>query len=169
MVCNQPDGHIIYGVGLILFMGHLTDFIPNGFHGVNIKNGIHILHHHRKTLKSHSRVNIFLVQLFVSTFSVPVKLGEYVVPHFHKTVAVTSHLTVRAAASVFFPSVIIDFRTGAAGAGAVLPEIVTCPGFWVAVKPGNLFRRNANVLVPDFKGLLILPVNGRVQPVRRKP
>ncbi len=101
--------------------------------------------------------------------TVPLKLGKYIVPDFHKTVAVTAHFTVRSAAAVFHAAVIINFRARAARARAVLPEIITRSRLRIAVKPGDALRRDSDVPVPDRKRLVILPVNRRIKPVRLKP
>ena len=53
MVGDQPDGDILPLILLILGSRNLTDPVAYGFHGVNIKHGIHVLHHHGQTLQTH--------------------------------------------------------------------------------------------------------------------
>ena len=47
----------------------------------------------------------------------------------------------------------------------MLPEIIA-GAIFVPVKTGDFFRRHAHFLCPDFKGLVILTVYGRIQPLR---
>ena len=89
--------------------------------------------------------------------SVVVKLGEHVIPYFDVAVAVASHRAARFAAAVFFPAVIIDLRTGAAGAGTVLPEVV------LFAEAENAVRRNADFFIPDPERLVVVLVDGRIQ------
>ena len=159
MIGNETDGYIIHSVNLITFSRHLADFIPDSLHRINIKYRIHILHHNCQTLQSHASINILLGKLRVSTLSVTLKLGKYVIPYLHKAVAVTSHLTVRLSAAVFFTSVVVDFRTGSTGTSTMLPEIITLSGFRITVKPGNPLCRHANLFRPDIESLIVLPVN----------
>lgn len=165
MIGDQAHRYIHRLVGLIGDFSNLADPVPDGFHGVYVKDRVHVLHHHRQTLKAHAGINIFLGKFLVMSLSIALKLGEYVVPDLHKAVAVTAHLTVGLAAAVFLASVIINLRAGAAGACAMLPEIVAV-AVLVPVKAGNLLRRNADLLVPDLEGLIILPVDGGIEPVR---
>ena len=159
MVCDDTDGNIRL---LILFVSHARNpayMVTERFHCINIKNGIHVLYNTCQTLQSHSGIDILLFQFAVIAVSVVIKLGEYVVPDFHVTVALTAYCTVRFAAAVFFAAVIVDLGTWSARSGTVLPEIVF---FSKLVNP---VCRDAHLLVPDIKGFLIIHVNGRIQAV----
>jgi len=48
--------------------------------------------------------------------AVIIKLGEYVIPYFYISVAVAANGTSGLAAAVFFAAIIINLRTGTAGA-----------------------------------------------------
>ena len=56
--------------------------------------------------------------------AVVVELGEHVVPDLDVPVAVAAHGAAGLAAAVLRSTVIVDLGAGAAGAGAVLPEVV---------------------------------------------
>ena len=56
--------------------------------------------------------------------AVIVKLAEYVVPNLDIAVALAAYGTSGFSAAELLASVIVDLRAGAAGAGAVLPEVV---------------------------------------------
>ena len=90
-------------------------------------------------------------------FAVTLELSEYVVPDLHKTVAVAAGLAVRLAAAVFFAAVVVDFRAGTAGAGAMLPEVV------FLAKAVDPVGGNTDLLVPDLVGFVILQIDGRIQ------
>ncbi len=162
MVRDDPDGNIRIIILMVGYACDLTDLAAQRLHGIHIKNGIHVLYHHCQTFQSHAGVDILLLQFGIISFSVIIKLGKHVVPDFHIAVAVTAHRTVRLSAAVLFTSVIIDLGTGAAGTGAVLPEIVRL------AEAENALRRNADLLIPDLKRLLILLIDRRIEPVLRE-
>ena len=111
MVSDHTDRHISIVVFSIFFSGKFAYMIAERFKRIHIKNRIHILNNRCQTLQPHSRINVFLLELAVISVSVIVKLGEHIIPDFHIPVAVTSHSTVRFAASVFFSPVVIYLRT----------------------------------------------------------
>ena len=108
MVGNQTNGNILRLICLIFCMSELTDLVPERSHGIHIENGIYVLHHAGQTLQTHSRINIFLLQLGIVIVAVVLKLGKYVVPDFHITVAVASHGTAGLSAAILFSSVIVN-------------------------------------------------------------
>ena len=163
MICDEADGHIVLVILVVLFAGDLTDFVPQSLDGIHIKDRIHILHYHRQTLQAHACVDVLLIQLCIVALAVVVKLGKHVVPDFHVAVAVAAHGAVRFPAAVLFSPVIIDLGAGAAGAAAVFPEIVFFPEF------EDSLRGNADLLVPDLIGLVVLQIDGGIQPVCRQP
>ena len=163
VVRDKADGHIVLMVFVVLFAGDLTDFVPQSLDGIHIEDRIHILHYHRQTLQAHAGVDVLLIQLCIVALTVVVKLGKHVVPDFHVAVAVAAHGAVRFPAAVLFSPVIIDLGAGAAGAASVFPEIVFFPEF------KDSLRGNADLLVPDLIGLVVLQIDGGIQPVRRQP
>ena len=169
MIRNQTDGYVIHGIYLIFLSGHLTDFVADRFHGINIKYGIHILHNNCQTLKSHTGINIFLGKLGITALAIPFKLCKHVVPYFHETVTLTAYFTIRTSASVFFASIIVNFRTRTTWTGTMLPEVVTFSGLRITVKTCDFFSRNTYLFGPDLIRFLIFSINGRIQTILLKP
>ena len=91
--------------------------------------------------------------------AVVLKLGEYVVPYLDIAVAFAAYGTIRLSAAILFSPVIIDLGTGAAGACAMLPEVI------LSSKTEDPFCGDTDLLVPDLKGLFIVQVDGRIEPV----
>ena len=94
--------------------------------------------------------------------TVILKLGKYVIPYLNITVAFTAYCTVRLSAAVFFSPIVINLRTGAAGACAVLPEVVFLS------KAENLLCRNTNLFIPDTKSLIVIQIYRRIETFRIK-
>ena len=159
MVGDNPEGHIGLMALAIGSAGDGGDMVGDVHNSIHIEQAVHILAHHGQTLQAHAGIDVLLHQLGVVAVAVVVKLGEHVVPHFHVPVAVTAYGAVGLAAAVLLAPVIVNLAAGTAGAGAVLPEVVRL------AKPENPLRRDADFLVPDFKGFLIVFIDGGVQPV----
>ena len=159
MVCDDTDGNISLCIFSILCISKTANVITQCLECIHIKDRIYILYNRCQTFQSHSGINIFLLQFGIMSMSVIIKLCKYVVPDFHITVAFTTYRTIRAAASVFFPSVIIDLGTRTAWAGTMLPEIVCFS------KTENTLCRDPHFLIPDFECLFIFFVYGRIQSV----
>ena len=168
MICDQTDRHIIQSVYLVFLAGKFTDLVADRFHRINIEDTVHILHNDRKTLQSHSGIDIFLGKFFITALAIAFKLGKYIVPDLHETVTVTAHLTIRASTAVFFSTVIVDLRAGTTRACAMLPEVVTLSGFRITVKTCDAVCRNTDLFCPDIKCLIIFSVNRRIEPVLLK-
>ena len=92
--------------------------------------------------------------------AVILKLAEYVVPDLNVAVTLTAYGASGFSTSKSLTSVIVDLRAGAAGAGAVLPEIV------LFSKTENTVCGNTDLLVPDLESLVIVYVNGGIQTLR---
>ena len=99
----------------------------------------------------------------IMAVAVVVELGKHVVPDLDVAVAVAAHGAGRLAAAVFFAPVIIDLGTRAAGACPMLPEII------LLAEPEDLLLRNADLLIPDLVGLVVVQIDGRIEPVRIQP
>ena len=108
MVCDQTDGNVILMVYAVFLAGNLAYQVTKGTDGVYIENRIYVLDNNCQTLKSHTGINVLLLQGCVVAVSVILKLGKYVVPYFHVTVAVASYCTSWLAAAVFLSAVIVD-------------------------------------------------------------
>ncbi|CDB30015.1 uncharacterized protein BN490_01226 [Firmicutes bacterium CAG:137] len=158
MVCNDPEGYVrlmALAVGSAGEGGHPVGDVHDG---VYVEKALHPLARHSQPLQAHAGVDVLLGQFGVVAVAVVVKLGKDVVPDLHIPVAITAHSTAGLAAAVLLPPVIVDLGAGAAGAGAMLPEVV------LFAKPEDPVRRDAHLLVPDLEGLLIVFIDRRVQP-----
>ena len=162
MVSHDTDGNVPLVLLLIFLAGNCADSAPQCADGVDVENGIHILHHGRKPLKPHSGIYVLLFQLRIIALPVIVKLGEHIIPDLDIAVSVTAHGTLRPAAAVLLTPVIVNLGAGTAGAGAMLPEIILFP------ETENSLRRNSHFLVPDLKRLVVIFIDGRIEPVRVK-
>ena len=109
MVCDQTDGYVIVIILLIFFSGDLTYQVTQGADGIYIKDRIYILNNNCQTFQTHTCINILLFQCCVVSVTIILKLGKYVVPYFHVTVAVTAYCTARFTAAVFLSTIIVDF------------------------------------------------------------
>ena len=165
MICDQTDGYVIQCICLVSFMRHLTYFVTDCFHSIDIKYRIYVLHNNSQTFQSHTCINVFIFQFFVISFSITVKLCKYVVPYFHKTVTVTAYFTIRAATAVFFSTVIVNLRTWTTRTRTMLPEVITLT-ILITIETCNSLCRYTDLFCPDFKCFLILTVNRRIQTLR---
>ncbi len=163
MVRDNPEGHVGLVALFIVGAGDLADLIRNVHHGVHIKEGRNTLTGHRQPLKTHAGVDVLIRHLLVVALAVIDKLGEDVVPDFDIPVAVAAHGALRPTAAVFLAPVIVNLGAGTAGAGAVLPEVVRL------AEAEDTLSRDIHVLVPNFKSLFVLFVNGGIQPIRLQP
>ncbi len=50
MVGDQADGYVLLFICLVHSPCNLADPVPYSLHGVYVKHGIHILHHHGQPL-----------------------------------------------------------------------------------------------------------------------
>ena len=157
MVGDNPQGHVLFGVVAIVYPGNLRDLLHNVLHGVHQEQVVHVLHHAGQALQSHARVDVLLHQVGVVAAAVVVKLGEHQVPHLYKAVAVAAHAAGGLAAAVLLPPVEVDLRAGAAGAGAVLPEIV------LFAQALHVALFHADFLGPDIPGLVVIFIDGDIQ------
>ena len=108
MVRDDPDGNIRILVFMVRHSGNLAYPVTQRLHRIHIKDGVHVLYHHRQTLKSHAGIDIFLLQLRIISLAVIVKLGEHIVPDFHIAIAVAAYRTARFPTAVFLSPVIIN-------------------------------------------------------------
>ncbi len=91
--------------------------------------------------------------------SIVIKLRKDDIPDFHEAIAFTAHDILRAVA-VFLTAIVIDLGTGAAGTGAVLPEIVFLAELIDAL------CRDVHIIEPDIVGFLIIHIYRRIQTLR---
>ena len=142
MIRDQTDGNILYIIYMISCIGKFTDFITKCLNGIYIKNRIYILNNGCQTLQSHTCVNVLILKLCIVTLSIIIKLGKYIIPNLHITIAVTAYCTIRLSTSVFFTTIIINLRTRTTRTGTMLPEIIFFS------KAENSLFWNSNHLIP---------------------
>ena len=162
MIRNDTDGHIRRLPLSISYPCDPAYMLAEGKYRIYIEHGIYALHYARQTLKAHARIDVLHIQLGIIVMPVIVELREYVVPDLHIPVAVAAYRTAFPVAAVLFPTVIVHFRARPTGACSMLPEIIFFP------KAEDPLRRDPNVFVPDLPRFVVLQIDRRVQPVRRK-
>ena len=149
VVGDDPQGHV-GGVALAVGgAGNLGDLVGDVHDGVHVKQGGHALADTGQTLQAHPGVDVLLLELGVVALAVVVKLGEHHVPDLNIPVAVTAHSAGGLAAAPLLTPVIVDLGAGAAGTGAVLPEVILLAELEDAV------RGDADLFVPDAEGLVV--------------
>ena len=152
-------------VGLLVLVVVDTGEVRNGLHDVldrvDLKEVVDALHDAGQTFEAHTGIDVLVLERRVIVVAVVVELGEDEVPDFHVAVAVATDLAGGFAAAVLFSAVIVDLGTGAAGTGAVLPEVV------FLAEADHVVFRDADVLRPDVPCLVIVFVDGAVELVRR--
>ena len=144
------------GRAAVLHAGDLADLAHNVADGIHFEQVAHALHDRRQTLQPHAGVDVRVREAGVVAVPVAVELREHDVPDFDKAVAVAARTAVGLAAAEFRSAVKVDFRAGAAGTRADLPEVV------VLAELGNPLARDAG-LDPDFQRLVVLNVHARIQ------
>src|SRR5579884_785222 len=94
----------------IACLSQYREMINNGAEEVGIEDRFLALHHHRETLKTHARVDIFLRQRCTRTIEVLIILHEDEVPDLQEALAITTRLTISPATTVLYPAIIINLR-----------------------------------------------------------
>ena len=159
MVGDNTQAHI----GLIALTvgsaGNIGNVVGNVHNRVHIEQRVYILADNSQTLQTHTGIDVLLNQFGVVTVAVIVELGEHIVPDLDESVALTANLTIGATTAVLLTTVIVNFRAGATGTGAVLPEVISL------TETEDILGRNANFLVPDFKGFLVIFIDRGIQPI----
>ena len=159
MVGDHAERDILLLVLFVLRPGELCRLVEQGAYGIDLENRLDILHDNRKALKTHAGIDVLLLELGVVPVTVVVELAEDVVPDFHEAVALAAH-HILGAGAVSFAAVIVNLGAGAAGAGAVLPEVIRL------AEAVNALRRDADLIPPDCEGLVILLIDRGIEAVR---
>ena len=115
MVGNDAQRNIALGISAVLHAHDVGDVLHDVLNGIDEEQVIHTLHDAGKTLQSHARIDIGMVERCVIALAVVLKLGEYEVPDLDKAVALAADVTVGLAAAVLIDTVKIDFGAGTAG------------------------------------------------------
>ncbi len=157
MVNNYTDRNILFGIFAVFYTCQITYRITQCCKCINAEYRVHILNNYSQTFQTHTSIDVFIFKFYIITLAVCIELGKYVVPYFHVAVAVAANGTSRFAAAVFFTTVIINFGTGTAGTCTMFPEVI------FLAKTENTFCRDTHLFVPDFKCLVIIFINRRIQ------
>ena len=163
MVSDDTQGDIPLLALPVAGTRQLRDLVGDVHYRIYIEQGVDILTSHSQTLQTHTRVDVLLCQIAVVAVAVIVELGEHVVPNFHIAVTFATYGTFGLAAAVLFATVIVYLRAGAAGAGAVLPEIVGL------AETEDALGGNADFLVPNCKGFLVILIDGGIEAIGLQP
>src|SRR5699024_1970651 len=124
VVGDDPQGNVGFGVLVVLDARQLGNLLHDVLDGVDLKEVVDPLHDAGQPLKAHTGVDVGLGHPFIVAVAVGVKLGEDEVPKLDVPVAVAPGAAGGLTAAVFRAAVEVDLGAGAAGAGAVLPEVV---------------------------------------------
>ena len=149
VVGDDPQGYVAGLAVPVVGAGDVRDLVGDVHHRVHVEEGGHILAHHGQALQTHAGVDVFLLEFRVVPLPVVVELGEDDVPHLDVPVTVAAHGAGGLAAAPFRAPVVVDLGAGAAGAGAVLPEVILLAELVDAV------GGDADLLVPDAEGLVV--------------
>ena len=149
VVGDHPQRHVLGGGLAVVGVGDLGHLVGDVHDGIHVKQGGHVLAHAGQPLQAHAGVDVFLLELGVVALPVVVELGEHDVPHLDIAVAVAAHGAARLATAPLGAPVVVDLGAGAAGAGAVLPEVV------LLAELKDPLGGDADLLVPDAEGLVV--------------
>ena len=169
MVGDDPQAHVHLVALAVLGPGDLADLVGDVHDGVDVEEGGHVLAHAGQPLQPRAHVDVLLLELGVVALPVVVELGEHVVPDLNISVALAAHGAPRPAAAVGLPPVVVDLGAGAAGPGAVFPEVV------LLAELEDPLCGDAHHLVPDLIGLvvggggLVSGEDGGVEPLGLQP
>ncbi len=157
MVGDDAQGDVGFGALAVLYAGNLADFFHDVLDRVHQEQVVHPLHHAGQALHAQARVDILPPQGGVIALAVAVELGEHQVPDLNVAVAVAAQAAGRLAAAMLGAPVEENLGAGAAGAAAVLPEVVlTAQTLHVALGHAHLF-------CPDVPGVVICLEHGDIQ------
>ena len=159
MVRDDPERHVHLDTLAVGSAGDLGDLVGDVHDGIHIEEAVYILAHNGQSLQAHAGVDILMGKLCIIAVAVIIELGEYVVPDFHIPVAVAAHGAAGLAAAILLAAVVVDLAAGAAGTGAVLPEVI------FLAETENPLCGNTHFLIPDFESLIVIHVDGGIQPV----
>ncbi len=162
VVGNHAQGNVLFGVFPILDARDAAHVLHDVLDGVDQEQVVHALQDAGEALKAHAGVDVRVRHRRVVALSVAVVLGEHDVPELDVAVAVAAHAAGRLSAAVSLAAVEVNLRARAAGAGAVLPEIILPP------HADDALRVEADLVGPDVERLVVVLINRHPQPVHRQ-
>ena len=149
MVGDDAQGDVARVALAVVRAGDLADLVGDVHDGIDVKQGVDILADHRQTLQTHAGVDVLLLELGVVAVTVVVELGKDVVPHLNIAVAVAADRAAGLTAAVLRAAVVVNFGAGAAGAGAMLPEVI------LLAEAEDALGGDADLVTPDGEGLVV--------------
>ena len=161
VVGNDAQRDVGLFVLFVLDARDAADVLHDVLHRVHLKEVADVLHDAGQALQTHAGVDVRLWHAGVVAVAVRIKLGEDQVPDLHIAVAVAADLALGASAAALGAAVKVDLRAGAAGTGAVLPEVV------LLAEADDALGRDADLLDPDLGRLVVLLIDRNPQLVRR--
>ena len=109
---------------MVIYACDFHDVLHCVLNCVNLKDVVNILHYAGKSFKAHTCVDIGLCKSRVVVVAVIFKLSENKIPNLNISVALTTNLAIGFAAALIGSAVKIYLRARAAGACAMLPEVI---------------------------------------------
>ena len=159
MVGDDADGDVILCIGTVGLARDVLHMVQHTLDGIDLEQVADALHHAGQTLQAHAGINVGPCQALVVALAVGIELAEHQVPDLHIAVTVAAHAAGRLAAAVLRAAVEVDLRAGAARAGAMLPEVV------FLAQTDHVVGGDAHLLGPDVVSLIVLFVDGDVEPI----
>ena len=157
VVGDYPQGDVLFLVIAVVHIGNAADVLHNVLHRVHQEQVVHVLHNAGQTLQAHAGVDVGVLHRRIVALAVAVKLAEHHVPEFYIAVALTAGAAVRGAAAVLGAAVKVDFGAGAAGAGAVLPEVI------LLAEADHMVFRDTDLFGPDVVGFIVIQVDRNIE------
>ena len=159
VVGDDADGDVVLCIGTVGLTRDVLHMVQHALDGIDLEQVADALHHAGQTLQAHAGINVGPCQALVVALAVGIELAEHQVPDLHIAVAVAAHAAGRLAAAVLRAAVEVDLRAGAARAGAMLPEVV------FLAQTDHVVGGDAHLLGPDVVSLIVLFVDGDVEPI----
>ena len=186
---DDPQREVGTGIGAVLPPGQMACPGDDGCEQVGLVDVVLALQDYRCALQPHAGIHAGGGQWRAVALRVLVELHEHQVPQLHEPFAVAVgmapvHLVDRptiallpqlrrqdvhldhpaAVAAPVEAAIVVDFRTGS---GRTLGACRSPPVVLVSIAI-DAVNRNADLVVPDLEGLVVVQVNGDVKAVRRQ-
>ena len=160
MVGDNLDRHILLRVLAVFDVDELAGLVHDRAEEVRLKVVGHALYDGGEPFEAHAGIDIFMGQRREVAGLVAVILHKDEVPYLQVTVAVAANGAGRLAAGELLSLVVNYLRAGAAGTyRSRRPEVV------VRAEAEDALLRKADLLMPDVVGLVVVKIDGGVEPV----
>ena len=162
MVGDNAERNVGLFIIAVMNAGDLRNLLHDVLDGIDLKEVVNVLHNAGDSFQTHTGIDVGLLHPFIMAFAVGIELGENKVPELNITVAVAAGAAGRLAAAARFSAVEVDLGAGAAGAGAVLPEVIL---FTEADDMGGI---DADFLRPDVERFVIVLIDRDPELINRE-